>query len=175
MNTNSSVFRHCTKCGSQRLKLANRKQLLCLDCGFEYFHNVAAAVAGLITDDKGRLLVTVRDREPARGTWDLPGGFVDPDESAEHALIREIQEELGLQVRSLKYFCSSANIYPYKNVTYHTLDLAYICQTAETMTAAPVEEVADVLFVPPGEIAPARFGLDSIARIVAKYLKEEEQ
>ncbi len=70
----------------------------CESCDFEFYLNVAAAVAALITDEEGRLLVVVRAEEPRKGMWDLPGGFADPGESAEEALGRELAEELGLVV-----------------------------------------------------------------------------
>jgi ADP-ribose pyrophosphatase YjhB (NUDIX family) len=80
--------------------------LRCEACGFELYLNVAAAVAGLIRDERGRLLITVRGKEPGKGKWDLPGGFADPNESAEQALAREIREEVGLEVTAMRYFGS---------------------------------------------------------------------
>ncbi len=58
-----------------------------MHCQFTYFHNPAAAVMVAITV-KDELLIAIRGREPGLGGWDLPGGFVDPDESLEQAAIR---------------------------------------------------------------------------------------
>ena len=44
------------------------------------------------------VLVAVRARNPGKGLLDLPGGFVDPGESLEVALYRELQEELGFDM-----------------------------------------------------------------------------
>lgn len=57
-----------------------------------------ACVGALVRDRDGRLLVVLRDQEPARGTWSLPGGRVDPGETAEQACVREVHEETGLVV-----------------------------------------------------------------------------
>jgi 8-oxo-dGTP diphosphatase len=57
-------------------------------------------VAGIITDSFGRILLA--QRPPGKrlaGLWEFPGGKVEPGESEESALHRELQEELGLRVR----------------------------------------------------------------------------
>jgi ADP-ribose pyrophosphatase YjhB (NUDIX family) len=50
-------------------------------------------------DDRGRLLLGVRDKEPHRGKWVLPGGKVEPFETLEDAARREIREETGLDIK----------------------------------------------------------------------------
>ena len=49
-------------------------------------------------DDSGRLLLVQRGHDPHRGLWSLPGGRIEPDESAEQAVVREVREETGLDV-----------------------------------------------------------------------------
>ena len=60
---------------------------------------VALTVDAVITDPAGRVLVMERGTEPFPGTWVLPGGYVDPGETVEQACMREVREELGLDVR----------------------------------------------------------------------------
>jgi 8-oxo-dGTP diphosphatase len=54
--------------------------------------------AGLIVDDSGRILVGRRRKQPNFGKWVLPGGKIEPYESIIEALIRETEEETGLQI-----------------------------------------------------------------------------
>ena len=55
-------------------------------------------VGAIITDPAGRLLLIQRGHDPGAGLWSLPGGRVEPGESDEQALIREVAEETGLVV-----------------------------------------------------------------------------
>lgn len=56
------------------------------------------AVGAVVHDEHGRLLLVLRKREPAAGLWSIPGGKVEPGESREAAVRREVLEETGLRV-----------------------------------------------------------------------------
>ena len=58
-------------------------------------------VGAVVFDAAGRLLVVQRAKDPARGRWSIPGGHVESGESHESAVVREVLEETGLQVRVL--------------------------------------------------------------------------
>ncbi|WP_290053822.1 NUDIX hydrolase [Amycolatopsis solani] len=55
-------------------------------------------VGGIAYDDHGRLLLIRRRNDPGSGQWSLPGGRVEPGETDEAAVIRELREETGLDV-----------------------------------------------------------------------------
>jgi ADP-ribose pyrophosphatase YjhB (NUDIX family) len=55
-------------------------------------------VGALVSDDAGRLLLVRRGRPPAVGLWSVPGGRVEPGETDEQAVRREVREETGLTV-----------------------------------------------------------------------------
>ena len=57
-----------------------------------------ACVGAVVRDDRGRLLLVRRGTEPAKGRWSVPGGRIEPGESAVHAVVRELAEETGLRV-----------------------------------------------------------------------------
>lgn len=59
------------------------------------------AVAGVVFDEQGRVLLQ-RHRFWAAGSWGLPGGYVEPRESLEEALAREVEEESGLAIDEVK-------------------------------------------------------------------------
>lgn len=55
-------------------------------------------VGAIIKDEAGRLLLIRRGHEPGKGLWSIPGGRIEPGESDEAALVREVREETGLAV-----------------------------------------------------------------------------
>ena len=67
----------------------------CPECGHDGFHNPALAVDALVKRGDTILLIQ-RGRDPWKGSWALPGGFVDHGEDPKDAAIRELAEETGL-------------------------------------------------------------------------------
>jgi 8-oxo-dGTP diphosphatase len=59
---------------------------------------VRTAVVAIVRDDEGRILLTKRAIPPYLGKWVMPGGKIDPGEPITAALIREVKEEVGLDV-----------------------------------------------------------------------------
>lgn len=59
-------------------------------------------VGAVVFDDAGRLLLIKRGQEPALGRWSVPGGRVEPGESHEVAVIREVLEETGLDMTVIR-------------------------------------------------------------------------
>ncbi|MDR0542503.1 MAG: NUDIX domain-containing protein [Dysgonamonadaceae bacterium] len=159
-------FRHCPKCGSSRFEENNFKSKKCPDCGFVYYFNSSAAVAAFIMDKNGRLLIAERAREPAQGTFDLPGGFVDLYETAEEAVKREVLEETGLVINRLRYLFSLPNIYAYSGFDVHTLDLFYSCEVEDLSGLHATDDVQRLLFLSKKEIRTELFGLNSIRKAV---------
>jgi len=86
--------------------------------------NCAAAAIALIFSPANNLLVTRRKYDPAKGMLDFPGGFADPGETIEECLIREVKEELNLDMEKLTYICSYPNTYQFKKVISQILCLS---------------------------------------------------
>ncbi len=174
-NHNHSPFEYCPRCGTKALAPDSIKSFRCPACDFVFFLNPAAAVAGLVVNPDGDLLVVVRNRAPAKGTWDLPGGFLDPGETYEQGLRRELREELNLDIVDLRYFCSAPNEYAYGGVVYATTDAAFICDVGTSGTIqADMEEIASATFLSLSEIKVEHFGLPSIRRIVSNFLSSSD-
>ncbi len=169
-HTPENVLKFCPRCGSGRFGSSTGKSFSCGECGFEFYINAAAAVAVLIEDKQGRLLFVRRAREPMKGTLDLPGGFVDPGETLEEALSREIKEELNLDIDSFSYFCSFPNTYLYGGIVYYTLDLTFLCTVKDLSRIRAGDDAGEHLFISPERIRLEDIGLDSIREITSRYI-----
>lgn len=85
----------CHLCGSSYLKGKNNPQV-CSGCGSYSFENPVPTVELVLFDDKGRALISERGEKPMKGYYDIPGGFLEINETFEEGAVREIKEELGL-------------------------------------------------------------------------------
>jgi NAD+ diphosphatase len=169
----TQFFKFCPNCGSQNLSYQNNFKLNCFECEFVLYHNVAAAVAMVFTfEDK--ILFTVRNVEPDSGKLDLPGGFIDPNETAETAICREIEEELGLVLdrKKLVYSTSSPNNYLYKNVAYRTLDMFFEYQlSSEHIEIKAKDEIQKLIWIPKKNINLSEIAFESVRQVISeKYL-----
>ncbi|MFI3281808.1 MAG: NUDIX domain-containing protein [Rikenellaceae bacterium] len=162
-------FTFCPKCGGNFVD-NNIKSKQCTACGFTYYFNPSAAVVAIIKNEAGEILVATRAKEPAKGSFDLPGGFVDCFESAEQSICREVMEECNLEVKSLKYLFSIPNIYSYSNFNVHTVDTFFECQVESFEGMVAADDVAELQFIAPSKLDPSKFGLKSISTGVMRYL-----
>ena len=180
------LFQYCPECGSSHFEVNNEKSKKCTDCGFVYYFNPSSATVALILNDhhvipfqviqvtcsQNELLVCRRAKEPAKGTLDLPGGFIDMNETGEEGVAREVLEETGLKVQQAVYQFSLPNIYIYSGFPVHTLDMFFLCTVEDISHFSAMDDVSDSFFLPLSEINPEDFGLDSIRRGLKKFLSD---
>ena len=163
-------FRYCPVCGSSHWAEHNFKSKQCADCGFVYYANPCSATAAFIIDDEGRLLVVRRAKEPAKGTLDLPGGFIDMGETVEEGMRREINEETGLQVETCEYLFSIPNIYTYSGMDIHTIDMFFLCRVQGGIVPRAADDAEECMWMRREDIRPEDFGLRSIREGVKRML-----
>ncbi|MGB3682932.1 MAG: NUDIX domain-containing protein [Rubrobacteraceae bacterium] len=72
----------------------------CPECGRSWYRNSSPSTGCAIVED-GKVLVTVRAGEPEKGRVDVPGGFLEPGEHPVDALVREVDEELGVEIADI--------------------------------------------------------------------------
>ena len=166
-----SQFKFCPKCGSEHFVENNFKSKKCENCGFIYYFNSCSSTIALIINENKELLVATRAHEPSKGTLDLPGGFVDLDETGEEAVIREVKEETHLDVLDAKYLFSIPNRYVYSGFEVHTLDLVYLCKIGDIKNLQAEDDVANLQFIKINELNPDLFGLLSVKEVI-KEVKE---
>ena len=163
------MFKYCPSCGRADISFVGPKELRCQACSFTYFHNVAIGVAAILEFD-GKMVLLRRNSEPGKGKLDLPGGFAEPQESAEEALKREVMEELKLELKAVRYLGSSPNIYEYKGVVYQTCDLFFHSKIDALPTDCDKEEVAELLLMPPAEIPCDEIAFQSTRMFLPRFI-----
>ena len=187
------MFRFCPSCASTKIAFKDGKVFRCPECGFTYYHNIAAATGCIIgvpceSPERGeRIVFLVRGKEPAIGKLDLPGGFVDVGEGALEGLHRELREEIGWTppvppgtslAGVYSMFASFPNVYPYKGVSYNTCDLYFYVRAANLIENDLVlqrSEIAGVRFLSPKDVDYGEIAFDSTRRAVKSYLEMGKQ
>lgn len=145
-------FHFCPRCGAAlelQPKDDGRLRPTCPQCHYTHYANPALAVGVLVTDAQGRICLIQRGEEPRKGYWGLPAGFMEGDETAEQAAVRECLEETGLQVA----LDGLAHVYSYRHADRDTsgvLILYYAHITGGTPQAGT--DTVDVRFYAPDEL-----------------------
>ncbi|MGE7694020.1 NUDIX domain-containing protein [Lysinibacillus sp. NPDC094177] len=75
-------------------------------------------VGAVILDNANKILLVLRKKAPEAGCWSLPGGKVDYMETIENAIIREIKEELGVDIEITQLVCVTNHIIQSEDVHY---------------------------------------------------------
>ena len=90
-------FVYCPSCATRLEESPDQEGKSCPSCGRHWYRNSAPTVGAVIVRDD-QALVTKRGREPEKGRYDVPGGFLAAGEEALDGLRRELKEELGVEV-----------------------------------------------------------------------------
>jgi len=108
-----------------------------------------------VHDREGRLLLIRRGREPNRGRWSLPGGRVEPGETDEQALVRELAEETALVVNAGP-LCGQVRIGRYDIYDYWcTIRTGYVQSGDDAIAVAWVNYANFVTLAAQHELTPS--------------------
>ena len=138
-------YKYCSNCG----ELFDKKSdifFVCPKCDFRIFVSPKPSVGVILFDSDNRILFTKRNYEPGKGLWGIPGGFIDPDETAKQALIREVREELGLNIETFEYFGSYTGNYLHKGVNYKVVNAIFTAKMPINKTIKLSEESSEFKF-----------------------------
>ncbi|NJQ00950.1 NAD(+) diphosphatase [Streptomyces zingiberis] len=105
------LHRFCSRCGERTLIAAAGHVRRCPACGAEHYPRTDPAVIMLVTDDRDRALLGRQLHWPA-GRFSTLAGFVEPGESIEQAVVREVAEEAGVTVGEVRYVASQPWPFP---------------------------------------------------------------
>ncbi len=153
--------RYCGRCATATEAAPGARARRCPQCGLYAFPRLAPAIITLVQRDDGRALLARNARWPT-AMYSCLAGFVEPGESVEDAVRREVLEEVGIEVGDLEYFGSQPWPFPHSlmlgfHARYHAGDIKVDGEEiAEARWFAP-DELPDI----PGRISIARKLIDA--------------
>jgi NAD+ diphosphatase len=149
----------CSRCGASLITKTTERAKECSQCGLLHFPRLAPAIIVLI--ERGNQLLLARSRYFPPKMYSVLAGFVEPAESLEEAVVREIKEEVGIEITDIRYFGSQPWPFP------HSLMIAFTAKYAGgeiSLEDSEIEEAgwftADALPPIPEKISIARKLID---------------
>lgn len=161
------AYKYCLICGGRLKKSSDC--LICTQCGYRIYHNPAPANAVIIENNRGDILLVRRGVEPQKGFWDLPGGFIKPQETFEESVRREIREELGCELKNIEIINTLPNTYPFQGVNIPTLDIFAKAELA-TDTLSASDDIESFQFFSPSAIPFDEIAFESTKMALNEYL-----
>jgi NAD+ diphosphatase len=107
------THRFCGACGSPTAPDPRTRSLVCTDAACALAHYPRLSPVVIVSVERGPEILLARSPRFAPGIYSVVAGFVDPGESAEDAVHREVFEETGVRVANLRYFASQAWPFPH--------------------------------------------------------------
>lgn len=115
------------------------------------------------------VLLIERVNEPFKGCWAFPGGFMDMDEDAEACAIRELKEETGLEIRSMKQVGAFTEVN--RDPRGRTVSIAYYAMVVKSEVKAS-DDAAQARWFPIDSVPPLAFDHDKILRMALEEIKK---
>jgi len=136
--------RFCGACATPTALDDGGRARRCPACGAVYYPPLAPAMMALVTRraSTGCELLLARGRRFSAPIYSALAGFVEPSETLEEAIHREVREEVGVSVAGLRYFASQAWPFP------HSLMVAFLAEHAGGEIACDPEEIVDARWFP---------------------------
>ena len=175
-------YSFCPVCGAS---LAGRAEgsapvdvIVCGSCGFHFWQNSKPAVAVILLREIGhdrQVLLTKRGVEPYKGQWDFPGGFLGNAELPGDGILRELREELGVDVSNPRFFAAEIEQYNAEDIAEtarFVLSLFYICDVPADASFTPEDDVVEAAWFSLQKLPPEiAFGANrrALAKLSAFY------
>ena len=126
---------YCGRCSTQTVDRSHERAKACPNCGLLSYPRISPAIIVLV--QKGEQLLLARAHHFPPDRYSVLAGFVEPGETLEDAVRREVYEEVGLTIRNIRYFGSQP--WPFPN----SLMIAFTCEYAGGEIVLEQEEMAD--------------------------------
>ncbi len=164
----ANQHKYCFICG-QKISWKGRNLLVCTNCNYNKYINPTPCNAAIIENSEGEILLVKRSVDPKKGFWDLPGGFVDLNETMEESIKREIKEELGADLHDLKYITSKHDLYTFDGIEFPTLGFIF-SGSIGNQKITPTDDISDASFFKKNKIPFNKIAFDSLKEVLKEYV-----
>jgi NAD+ diphosphatase len=156
----------CGACGERTTSSDNDRSMACLDCNQIYYPRLSPSIIVLVT--RGDELLLAKNAKARGNFYSTLAGFVEPGESIEEAVHREVFEEVGIRVKNLEYYGSQS--WPFPN----SLMLGFHAEYESGEFRLQEEEIEDARWFHYQDL-PHRPAMVSIAgRLINEYVQRLE-
>jgi NAD+ diphosphatase len=149
------THRFCGACGQPMVLQPGERAMRCA-CGHTAYPRISPAMMVLIR--RGDSILLARNIAAPPGRMSALAGFLEAGESVEEAIHREVREEVGLEVRELRYFASQPWAFP------HSLMIAFTAEYAGGELVLDTREIVEAAWFGPGDKLPELSPRQSISR-----------
>ncbi|MCY1267016.1 NADH pyrophosphatase [compost metagenome] len=151
--------RFCGGCGQPMQRMPRDRAMLCESCGIQRYPLLSPSMIVLVT--RGDELLLARSPRFVPSMYSTLAGFVEPGETVEHCVAREVREEVGLEIGNIRYMGSQCWPFP------HSLMLGFHAEYVSGEIVPQADEIEDAQW----------FGMDALPllpaeRSIARYLIE---
>jgi NAD+ diphosphatase len=160
----NATHRFCGRCGGETEYVPGELAKRCTRCGMLHYPRLSPAIIVLVSD--GSRILLARSPGFPKGMYSVLAGFVEPGESIEETIRREVREEVGLEVKNIRYFGSQP--WPFPN----SLMIGFTTEYAGGELEADPTEIEDAGWYEPGDLPPLPPRL-SIARAMIDGFVEQ--
>jgi NAD+ diphosphatase len=162
------THRFCGRCGEETVAQEHERAMRCPACGLLAFPRLAPAMITLVTrgegDDQEALLARgVQFRAPM---YSCLAGFVEPGESLEQAVVREVREEVGVEVGDVRYWGSQPWPFP------HSLMIGFTARWTSGEIEIDPSEIVDAQWYRRDALPPIPPGISIARKLIDAWLAE---
>lgn len=115
----------------------------------------AVTVDAILVSPQNSVLLIERGREPFKGKWALPGGFIEMDEELETACRRELEEETGIRVGVVKQFRAYGGVN--RDPRHRTISVLFYAYTDSELTPCAGDDAAKAQWFPLNQLPKLAF------------------
>ena len=137
---------------------------------YKYPHPAVTTDCVILTKETpAKVLLIKRGNEPYKGCWAFPGGFLNPDETAEEGALRELQEETNLREVELRQFHTFTD--PHRDPRERVISIVFIGFLDEGVSVIEAgDDASDAKWFPLTQLPPLAFDHDKILQTALKTL-----